>query len=87
MKNVIDNIGPLSSRGIRAGVVVYSDEASIRIRFDDHYGSNSFKSALDRLAYDGKATRIDLGLKVSKELFYESNGGRGSSKKVNFIIV
>ena len=62
--------------------ISFSDDANIRIRFDYSFDKETVKKEIDRIPYDSKSTRIDLGLEVAKELFLEKNGGRGSSKKV-----
>ena len=84
MNDVIAKVGPLSGDQLRAGVVVYGNNASIRIKLNDYFDSKKFMSAVDGLIYDeSKSTRIDLGLNQSKNAFKEANGGRGSSKKVS----
>lgn len=83
VNDVIDAIGPITPNGLRAGVVVYSDVAYIRIKMNDHFNTVDFKSAVSSLPYDNRgSTRIDLGFQKAKELFAEENGARTSSKKV-----
>lgn len=84
IKSVIDKVGGISAKGIHVGVVVYSDEATLRIKFDAHDNTEDLKRAIDDLAYDRKQTRIDLGLEKAKEMFSVTGGGRGNSKKVRF---
>ncbi|XP_065643580.1 uncharacterized protein LOC100214647 isoform X2 [Hydra vulgaris] len=85
VKSVIDKI-ELSSSGVRVGVLTYSDEAKIRIRFDYSFDKEDVKKAIDNIPYDSMGTRIDLGLEAAKELFLEKSGGRGSSKKVLILL-
>lgn len=82
IKDVIDRVGPVTSRGLRVGAVVYSDDANSTIPLNRYFTTASVKRAIDELPYDGKGTRMDLGLKKARELFSEQFGGRGSSKKV-----
>lgn len=83
VNDVIEKVGPLRPNGLRVGVVVYGEKASMRIKLDDFFDTLEFKTAVDNLIYDeSSSTRIDLGLKKSKEAFTEENGARGSSKKV-----
>lgn len=81
--NVINKVGPLSPLGLRAGVVLYNNEAKIEIALNDYFDRESFTDAIERLDYEpGTMTRIDLGLKESIRSFEEENGARGLSKKV-----
>ena len=84
VKNVVDKVGPVSESGLRVGVIVYSSNATIEIKFDDHFDNSDLKIAIDRLPFYSQNTRMDLGLIKAKELFAEENGGRGSSKKASF---
>lgn len=80
---MINKVGPLSPPGLRAGVVLYNNEAKIEIFLNDFFDRESFNAAIERLNYEpGTMTRIDLGLKESIKLFEEENGARGTSKKV-----
>ena len=85
VKKVVDKVGPVSESGLRVGVIVYSNNATIEIKFDDHFNNFDLKRAIDRLPFYSENTRMDLGLIKAKELFAEANGGRGSSKKVIFM--
>ena len=81
--SVINKVGPLSPPGLRAGVVLYNNEAKIEIALNDYFERESFTDAIERLDYEpGTMTRIDLGLKESIKSFDEENGARGASKKV-----
>ena len=85
---VINKVGPLSPPGLRAGVVLYNNEAKIEIALNDYFERESFNEAIERLDYEpGTMTRIDLGLKESIKLFDEENGARGTSKKVCIVFV
>lgn len=86
INDVIDAVGPITPGGLRAGVVVYSDIANIRILMNDHFTTEGFKNAVRSLPYDDEgSTRIDLGFEKAKELFTVANGARASSKKVRLI--
>lgn len=88
VKNVIDKMGEITFFGTHVGIIVYSDEANIRIRLNDHYNNYELKNAIDNIPYDSQGTRIDLGFKEAKKLFDDDtdHGARGNSKKVKFII-
>lgn len=61
----------------RAGVITYSDRASVAITFSDYKHREEFKNALEALPYHGKTTRIDKAIVMaSKELMTEKSGRR-----------
>ena len=86
VNSVIDAVGPISADGIRISVIVYSDMAALRIKFNDHFNTEDLKQAVSDLPFDDVGeTRIDLGLAKANEMFDIENGARGSSKKVRFL--
>lgn len=88
VNNVIEKVGPLHPDNLRSGVVVYGENATIRIKLNDYFDTQAFQTAVSDLVYDESSiTRIDLGLNKSKEAFKVENGGRGSSKKVAFVAI
>ena len=75
----------MSVKGLRAGVVLYSNDAKLEIFLNDYFDVESFTKAIEELEYKpGTMTRIDLGLKESMLMFNEENGARGTSKKVPY---
>ena len=61
----------------RAGVITYSDRASVAITFSDYNHYEEFKIALEALPYHGKTTRIDKAIvKASTELMTRRGGKR-----------
>lgn len=60
-----------------AGVITYSDRASVAIKFSDYMHREQFNNALEALPYHGKTTRIDKAIAMaSKELMTEKAGRR-----------
>jgi len=88
VKNVIDKMGEISFAGTHVGIIVYSDEANIRIKLKDHYSNTDLKNAIDNIPYDSQGTRIDLGLKEAQKMFNDDtdHGARGNSKKVLILL-
>lgn len=88
VKNVIDKMGEITYDGTHVGIIVYSDEANIRIKLNDHYSNYELKRAIDDLPYDAQGTRIDLGFKEAKKIFNDDtdHGARGNSKKVLILL-
>ena len=86
VKNIIDKMGEISYDGTHIGIIVYSDRARISIKLNEHYSNYDLKRAIDKIKYDSKDTRIDLGFKEAKKMFDDdSHGARGNSKKVSFL--
>ena len=56
----------ISKLGTRAGVVTFSNEAQLSIRFDDFVNIKDFKKAVDDIPHFGSTTRIDKALLVAK---------------------
>lgn len=61
----------------RAGVITYSDRASVAIKLSDYKRHEELINALDALPYNGRTTRIDKAIvKASKELMTVQGGRR-----------
>lgn len=60
-----------------AGVITYSDRASVAIKFFDYNHYEEFNIALEALPYHGKTTRIDKAIvKAARELMTREGGRR-----------
>lgn len=71
----------------RAGVITYSDRASVAIAFSDYIHKEEFNIALEALPYHGKTTRIDKAIvKASRELMTRRRGRREDIPGVMVII-
>lgn len=83
IKAVAQSFG-ISSTQSRAALVLFSNSASVKIRFRDHTSTNSFKQAVDGLVHERGFTRIDKALEVStKEVFPFARKG---VHKIAFVI-
>lgn len=66
---VVESFG-ISKSQSRAALVLFSNSATVKIRFRDHDSTNSFKTAVDGLRHERGRTRIDRALQVaSREVF------------------
>ena len=83
---IIDKLGPVGTdydSSLRAGVVIYGNTASIRVRFDDYLEHDALKKAIESLPFDNAAeTRIDRGFEEAIKLFQQQNGARPATRKV-----
>ena len=60
----------------RAALVLFSDSASTKIRFEDHSTTASFAAAVEDLPHERGFTRIDRGLEVAtREVFPNARKG------------
>ena len=67
------DISPEHSRG---AIVLNSDPASVKLRFNQHTNTAAFKSAIDELPYEKGPKRIDKALEVAhKEVFVSARAG------------
>ncbi|CAH3124523.1 unnamed protein product [Pocillopora meandrina] len=74
---VITNALNVSPSHSKAGVITYSDRASVAIKFSDYQYHAQLVNTLDALPYQGKTTRIDRAIvKASKELMTVEGGRR-----------
>ena len=85
--SIVDRLGPLGeangAENLRVGVVVYGNNAAIRIFLDDYQSDSSFKRALNTLEFRGTSeSRIDQGFEKAKQMFEIKNGARPSTRKV-----
>ena len=85
LKTLANSFG-ISSRGSHAGVVAFSDVASLSIQLDEFLTDITFNEAVDKIEYMGRTTRIDLGLQKALELFDESKGARKDVPKLLFLL-
>jgi hypothetical protein len=98
--NKVTNLISMSLEWGHAAVTIFSSNfgghpaAELKIHFDDYYTySNpggpvdSFKEAVDNIAYWGGGTMIEEGLKVARdEMFQISNGMRSGVSKTLILI-
>jgi len=67
----------IDGRGNNAGIVLFSDDAEVKVTFDDHDSVAEFHQAVDNLPFIGGGTRIDKALDVAYfDLFQTHNGMR-----------
>jgi len=86
LKRVAKMFG-ISEDGHRAGVVTFSYDTELSIKFNTHYDQASFESAVDAIPFLGQSTRIDKALtKVDNELYAEGNGARLHAAKYVILI-
>ena len=64
IKAIAQSFG-ISKSQSRAALVLFSNSASVKIRFRDHTSTNSFKAAVDGLRHERGKTRIDKALDVA----------------------
>ena len=55
--------------GTRAGVVIYSDDPEVMVKFDEKNDLESFAKAVDEIEFLGNRTRIDKALESVSKLF------------------
>ncbi|XP_048579839.1 uncharacterized protein LOC5504566 isoform X2 [Nematostella vectensis] len=72
------------TQGTLAGVITYSDYATLQIPFGRHRTLEGFKSAVDFIPYTFGRTRIDKALKLASEKLFTS--GRRNFPKVLVIL-
>ena len=67
----------LSVNGTRMGVVLFSNSASVPIKFNDYYNVDEFKDGVRLLPQEGSVTRMDRGFKIAYDrLFTRGYGSR-----------
>ena len=72
----------ISPAGGRAGVVIFSQYAYLRIKLNQYTTYNGFAGGVDRLSKKGAGTSIGKGLKLALEqLFTLRNGMRSDAEK------
>lgn len=76
----------ISPRGTHAGVIVYSDKASIKIGLNEKNTWIEHARAVSRIPHEKGNTRIDLALRKAKEIFHPSNGGRKGIPKILMVL-
>lgn len=78
VKAVLDNYSSKKNQ-IRAGIILYGKQATLKIKLNDYTKLEDFKNAVDtKVKFKGSThTRIDLALELAnEELFTEANGDR-----------
>lgn len=77
----------ISPTGSHAGVVLFSYNAELSIKFSDHTNVKDFNSAVEGLALMGSTTRIDKALTLAFDsMFNEKNGMRVRVPKVLILL-
>lgn len=69
IKAVAQSFG-ISKSQSRAALVLFSNSASVQIRFRDHASTNAFKAAVDGLRHERGKTRIDKALDVASRYVF-----------------
>ena len=86
VKIIADNF-VVSKNGTRAGVITFSWHAEHSIKLRDHFTTQGFQEAVDRLPLFGHTTRIDKALNLAgEELFNPENGGRPNVQKLIILL-
>ena len=86
VKEVVYAFG-VSESGSHAGVITYSDDADLNIRFDEYKRLESFNGAVDNLPYSKGRTRIDKALQLaSSQLFSVGAGMRADVPKIAIVL-
>ena len=86
VKMVADNFG-ISLEGTRAGVITFSYQAELSIKFSDFDSAEKLKNAIDSLPMMGSTTRIDKALRMARDqLFLETNGARTGVAKILILL-
>ena len=76
IKNVAEENG-ISENGTRIAVVVFSQTASVPIKFNDYYDVKEFVEGVQLLNHEQSITRMDRGFKVAYDkLFTKGYGSR-----------
>lgn len=65
----------ISPRGSHGSLVVFSDNAKVQIKLDDHDNIQEFSNALRDVPYMGQKTRIDKALRVALSGVFNSRAG------------
>ncbi|XP_065672703.1 uncharacterized protein LOC105845300 isoform X5 [Hydra vulgaris] len=76
----------ISNNGAHAGVVTFSSRAELSIKLNQYFDEDQFERAIDKIAYMGSVTRIDLALRKALEMFDEINGARKSIPQILFLL-
>ena len=83
IKQIIKDIYPVSVEGNRIGIISYSDQAKVEVRFTDFFTETALNRSIDEIPFSGGGSRIDLALKLARDdLFLVARGARADAKKV-----
>ena len=76
-----------NATGPKAGLVSFSDRASLQIPFIDYKNPSKFVTSVDKLTQAGRTRQIGEGIKVAfDELFGERNGARRNTPRLLILI-
>ncbi len=77
----------ISPKGSHVGLVLFSYNAELSVKFSDHKDYRGFESAVNSLALMGSTTRIDKALTLAyDQMFNERNGMRVKVAKVLILL-
>lgn len=77
----------LSINGNRAGAVLFSSTAELRIKLSDFSSAKSFNEVVDQLPLLAGTTRIDTALRTAfNDLFSQENGMRAGASKLLIVL-
>ena len=86
VSQVVEGFG-ISRSGTKAGLVLFSRNAELCVKFDQFNNVADFQNAVDNLPLMGMTTRIDKALKVAyDQLFSTENGMRPKTPKVVILL-
>ena len=86
IKRIVEKAG-LSYKYGHAGIILFSSNSYVAIKFSDFYNNKDFNKAVDNLKAEGSITRIDKGLKVAYDKLYVSSAGaRNTAAKILFLV-
>ena len=77
----------VSTSQTQLGLIDYSKEANLRIKFGDYRNLASFQAAVDAIPYQGNTTRIDKALQLAaSDLFNPAAGARVGHTKIMIML-
>ena len=86
VKDLVETIG-LSPSGAHAAVTLFDNQATLDIKFTDHFTNEEFETALDSLTFRRGTTEIGFALETAlTEMFQGANGMRLANPKVAILI-
>ena len=86
VKKVAQRIG-ISQSGTRAGIVLFSSKAILKVKLNQYDNTADFNRAVDNLEFLASGTHIGLALKVALEqLFTRANGMRANVPNVIILL-
>lgn len=86
IRAIVENLY-VSPSDSQIGIIIYSDKASVAIKFSDYEYQEDLLSAVEDLQYKGKTTRIDRAIALAtKELMTPEAGKRENIPGVMVIL-